>query len=54
MGFRGLRNYSSAKRAVKDHKAIAEKLDEFSVLIVALEEDTQVPVRELFYTWNKL
>lgn len=41
------------KREVKDHKTIAEKLDESSVLIVALEEDTQVPVEELFYIGKK-
>lgn len=42
------------KGAVKDHKVIAEKGDEFSVLIIALEEDTHVPVQELFHTGNKL
>lgn len=39
---------------MKDHKAIAEKLDEFTVLIIALEEDAQVPVQAFFYTGNKL
>lgn len=42
------------KRTVKDDKAIAGKLDEFSVLIIALEEETQVPVQALFYAGNKL
>lgn len=41
-------------RAVKNHNTVGENLGEFSVLMAALEEDTQVLGQELFYTGNKL